>query len=106
MFKRLMFQKQYAVRFPHSAKPVVYNDVVYAIFVAIFALIIAIQALIYEKGDQRISKTVKSFLLFCGISMMLTIVLISHHVLEWLDFVYVCSYLKLAITLKYVPQVN
>lgn len=57
-------------------------------------------------GEQRPSKFLKTFLLFCACVKATTVFLISNNALEWLDFVYVCSYLKLAITIKYVPQVE
>lgn len=70
------------------------------------AVIIYIQMLVYEKGGQRASKVIKAFLLFCSCVMVTTTILVYRNKLEWLDFVYVCSYLKLAITIKYVPQVD
>lgn len=70
------------------------------------AYTILIQAFIYGMGEQRPSKFLKTFLLFCGCVKAVTVILISKDALEWLDFVYVCSYLKLAISIKYVPQVE
>lgn len=99
------FQEQYARRFPKSAKPVVLNDVIFVINVTISTIIIWFQTLIYDRGDQKVSKIAKTFLLACNTMTPTVIVLVWCRVLEWLDFVYVCSFIKLAVTLKYLPQV-
>lgn len=100
-----LFQDQYAKRFPKSAKPVVLNDVVFAVNVMISTFIILIQCMIYERGDQKVSKVAKIFLFCCNTLTSSISILIYFKVLQWLDFIYVCSYIKLAITFKYIPQV-
>lgn len=60
-----------------------------------------------QRGDQKISWTAVSLLLVGWIFAFVTLVLAATSQITWLDFLYYCSYIKLAVTLiKYVPQVR
>ncbi|XP_067617376.1 cystinosin homolog [Eurosta solidaginis] len=98
-------QEEYASRHPRGMNPVLLNDVVFSLH-AIFATILTVfQCLIYEHGDQRISKTASGILGIFGIIVLFTSILAAVNVMHWLDFLYYCSYIKLAITIiKYIPQ--
>ena len=56
--------------------------------------------------NQQVSLYCKGFLAIAALLLTVFIGLSIGAVVTWLTFVYVCSYVKLAITLiKYVPQV-
>ncbi|XP_033222103.1 cystinosin homolog isoform X2 [Belonocnema kinseyi] len=98
-------EQEYFSRYPKGLNPVKENDIFFSLH-AFFATVITIlQCFIYEIGTQRVSTTARIihgiFAIFIGISTFLAL----GHVIGWLDFLYYCSYVKLAITLiKYVPQ--
>ena len=57
-------------------------------------------------SDKQVSHYCKGFLGIAAVLIAVFIGLGVGAVVTWLTFVYVCSYVKLAITLiKYVPQV-
>lgn len=60
----------------------------------------------YDRGDQKVSTTAKIFLFMCNMATSAVGTLAFFDIMEWLDFIYVCSYIKLAVTLKYLPQVE
>lgn len=98
-------QAEYASRYPTGVNPVLLNDVVFALH-AVFATSITIyQCFTYERAEQRISVTARSILgLFLAV-ILISMGLVAGDVILWLDFLYICSYIKLAITLiKYIPQ--
>jgi cystinosin len=56
-------------------------------------------------GSQRVSTTARVIHGVFSSFVLLSIILAILHIILWLDFLYYCSYVKLAITLiKYVPQ--
>ena len=56
--------------------------------------------------NQQVSKYCMGFLAIAALLLAVFVGLSIGAVVTWLTFVYVCSYVKLAITLiKYVPQV-
>lgn len=60
-----------------------------------------------QRGGQKISWTAVSLLLIGWTFALVTLVLTVSKKIAWLDFLYYCSYIKLAVTLiKYVPQVG
>lgn len=60
-----------------------------------------------QRGAQRISWTALSLLLTGWTFALVTLALAGTRRISWLDFLYYCSYIKLAVTLvKYVPQVR
>ncbi|XP_032672904.1 cystinosin homolog isoform X2 [Odontomachus brunneus] len=96
---------EYFNRYPKGLNPVQVNDIFFSLH-AVFATVVTItQCFIYEIGNQRVSTTARIihgiFATFIFISLILSFV----KVIQWLDFLYYCSYVKLSITLiKYVPQ--
>lgn len=83
------------------------NDIVFALHAALACLVTIIQCIVYESGDQRVSYMARGLMsTFVGI-LVISAICAGANVLHWLDFLYYCSYVKLAITLiKYVPQVS
>ena len=63
--------------------------------------------LLFQRADQRVSIVARSILTVFAVVGVLSVVLVFSKVIIWLDFLYICSYIKLSITLiKYVPQVS
>lgn len=61
----------------------------------------------YQRGGQKISWPTVSLLLIGWTFALVTLVLAATNQITWLDYLYYCSYIKLAVTLiKYVPQVR
>ncbi|KAK4875900.1 hypothetical protein RN001_012322 [Aquatica leii] len=98
-------QKLYFNRYPRGLIPVKTNDVVYNLHGTFAIIVTIIQCIIYEKGEQTISKTARIILGFITVFFIISFILLGVHVLPLLDFLYYCSYIKLVITvLKYIPQ--
>lgn len=59
----------------------------------------------FQIGTQRVSTTARIIHGIFTTFIIISIILSLLQVIAWLDFLYYCSYVKLAITLiKYVPQ--
>jgi len=98
-------QEDYLSRHPRGIIPVQTNDVFFPIH-AVFACAVTIaQCLIFERGLQKVSKGCLGILGGIAIFVVIILILAFTHVLQWLDFLQYCSYVKLGITLiKYMPQ--
>lgn len=98
-------KEEYSRLHPRGLNPVHLNDVFFAVHATIATLITIVQCFCYERGDQRVSVFGKSLLtIFAGVIILTTILSLTE-VIHWLNFLYICSYVKLSITLiKYVPQ--
>ncbi|CAH0626775.1 unnamed protein product [Chrysodeixis includens] len=98
-------QAVYFSRFPRGLNPVQLNDVFFSTHAAFATIITITQCIIYERQAQRVSTLAR-----CILGVFAAIVLVSGTLsfagkLEWLDFLYYCSYIKLTITfIKYLPQ--
>ena len=99
------FQDLYHKENPLSNIPVELNDVFFAVHAVVLMLVVIIQCLMYERGNQSIALWA---ILFMGISLVVFAVLLVLAIINqfsWLSFIYFFSYLKLTITIiKYVPQ--
>ena len=99
------FQDLYRSANPLSTIPVELNDVFFAVHAAILVIVVIIQCLIYERGDQTVALWALTFM---GVAVAVSAILLILCVLQqysWLSFIYFFSYLKLVITIiKYVPQ--
>ncbi|CAG5080899.1 Similar to CG17119: Cystinosin homolog (Drosophila melanogaster), partial [Cotesia congregata] len=105
MLMKILFQRQYSERYPRSLIPVLFNDVFFSINAVVANLIIMGQCFIYEIGSQRVSITAKILNGIFGILAVVSFALSIGKVILWLDFFYLCSYIKLVITIiKYIPQ--
>ncbi|XP_066599126.1 cystinosin homolog isoform X2 [Prorops nasuta] len=98
-------EQEYYNRYPKGLNPVQVNDIFFALHAVCATVVTIFQCFIYERGSQRVSTTARIihgvFAGFIFISMALAFT----NTIKWLDFLYYCSYVKLAITLiKYVPQ--
>lgn len=86
--------------------PVQLNDIFFSLHAGCLTLITVIQCLIYERGGQTVSLTARLIIggFFAVIIVSLGLTLFSS-LLSWLQFILICSYIKLVTTLiKYVPQ--
>ncbi|XP_063361237.1 cystinosin homolog isoform X1 [Cydia amplana] len=98
-------QAEYFARHPKSLNPVQLNDVFFSLHAVFATLITIVQCFIYEREEQRVSLVGRGLLGVFGLVVTVTAILGGVGTLAWLDFLYYCSYIKLAITLiKYVPQ--
>lgn len=103
----IIFQTEYSHRYPRGLNPVQVNDIVFAVHAAFATAITIVQCFIYEREHQRVSMIAKSILSAFGVFLLISMILCFASTLHWLDFLYFCSYVKLAITLiKYIPQVR
>lgn len=98
-------QAEYASRFPKGVNPVLLNDVVFALHAVLATSITIYQCFKYDRAEQRVSVTARCILgLFLAV-ILISMGLVAGDVILWLDFLYICSYVKLSITLiKYIPQ--
>ncbi|CAG4941310.1 unnamed protein product [Parnassius apollo] len=98
-------QSEYQSRHPRSMNPVQLNDVFFSLHASFATLITITQCFLYEREDQRVSMTGRSILGGFLAIVIVTAGLGAGGKIEWLDFLYGCSYIKLCITLiKYMPQ--
>jgi cystinosin len=59
----------------------------------------------FQSGTQRVSKIAWGINAIFALTVIVMIIIASIGTVHWLDFLYACSYIKLAVTLtKYVPQ--
>ncbi|CAK1552854.1 unnamed protein product [Leptosia nina] len=96
---------QYFSRHPRGLIPVQLNDVFFSLH-AVFATLITIgQCIFFERAGQRVSMTGRGILSVFICVVIVTGSLAVARIVEVLDFLYYCSYIKLCITLiKYIPQ--
>ncbi|KAF2901758.1 hypothetical protein ILUMI_04436 [Ignelater luminosus] len=98
-------EAQYFKKYPRGLNPVQLNDVVFGVHATVATVLTITQCFLYERGDQRVSFTAKGILGIFAAFLSISLILVATNVLFWLDFLYFCSYVKLAITLiKYIPQ--
>ncbi|KAF5306126.1 hypothetical protein FQR65_LT07402 [Abscondita terminalis] len=98
-------QREYFDKYPRGLIPVKLNDVVYNLHGWFAIILTVIQCCIYEKGNQKVSTTAK-IIISCIVTLYTVCIILQRYlVMEWLDFLYVCSYVKIVVTLlKYIPQ--
>ncbi|XP_049866400.1 cystinosin homolog isoform X2 [Pectinophora gossypiella] len=98
-------QAEYFHRHPRSVNPVQLNDVFFSLHAAFATIITIIQCFVFERDEQRVSNTGRGIIGVFTLVVIVTASLGGASKIEWLDFLYYCSYIKLCITLiKYVPQ--
>ncbi|XP_077973363.1 cystinosin-like [Styela clava] len=95
----------YLEEHPDGVNPVQINDVVFALHAFLLTIITLFQCLIYERGNQKVSKLAMILLsvAITGIFILLFVAVAGK--ISWLLYLNIFSYVKLAITLiKYIPQ--
>ena len=102
-----VIEAQYLSKHPYGVNPVQLNDVIFSVHALFACLIQVFQCLIYEKGEQRVSKTGRSIIGALLIIGIVSTILGGVEAITWLNYLYILSYIKLFITLiKYIPQVS
>ncbi|KAL7396280.1 hypothetical protein ABVT39_003504 [Epinephelus coioides] len=98
-------QEEFLKKNPNGINPVNANDVFFSLHAVLLCLVYICQAVVYERGGQRVS-WIAMFLLAVGWTFALvSLILAAVRQITWLDYLYYFSYIKLAVTLiKYVPQ--
>ncbi|XP_029988909.1 cystinosin [Sphaeramia orbicularis] len=95
----------YLKKNPNGINPVSANDVFFSVHAVLLCLIYIIQAALYERGGQRVSRTAWFFLGVGWTFALVSLCLAAAKQITWLDYLYYFSYIKLGVTLiKYVPQ--
>ncbi|XP_011495491.1 PREDICTED: cystinosin homolog isoform X2 [Ceratosolen solmsi marchali] len=98
-------EQEYFNRYPKGLNPVQVNDIFFSLHAVCATVFGIFQCFMYEIGSQRVSTTARIIHGVFSSFVLLSIILAILHIIQWLDFLYYCSYVKLAITLiKYVPQ--
>ncbi|XP_074594792.1 cystinosin homolog [Brevipalpus obovatus] len=101
-----IFDDAYHEEHPHTTLPVYLNDVCYSVHNLIINLMMAIQCMVYERGDQKISTLVQIFVLLLALGASFITSLVS---IKWLPLLSITHYLaavKIVITLtKSIPQI-
>ncbi|CAK9298820.1 unnamed protein product [Gordionus sp. m RMFG-2023] len=85
--------------------PVEINDIVFSIHAFFLTVFTGIQALIYERGTQKISRINNVILICIALTLGSGVVSLIAKWLSFIHFLYLFSYVKLFVTLiKYIPQ--
>lgn len=105
MYTSITIQDEYHQRYPLSRIPVEINDLFFTIHAVCITIVTIVQCFIYERGNQKVSKTAATFITASlTIGFVLFIVQLFGK-LQLLDVIIYLSYVKLVITLiKYMPQ--
>jgi len=78
----------------------------FALHAVAAVIVILVQIVIYERGNQKVSKTCMVLSTIGVISIIVVLFLAVGHVVLWIWFLYYLSLIKLAISfIKYCPQV-
>lgn len=102
-----LFQDEYFQKCPRGLNPIQENDVFNAVHATLATTLMIAQCFLYETGGQKVSTTAKAILGIFAILLSSSLIISLINAMQWLDFLYFCSYIKLTITLiKYVPQVS
>lgn len=98
-------KEEFLKRNPNGINPVNANDVFFSLHAVLLCLIYIIQAAVYERGGQKVSRMTLFILLIGWTFAFVSLFLAVAKQITWLDYLYYFSYIKLAVTLiKYVPQ--
>ncbi|RNA17603.1 cystinosin-like isoform X1 [Brachionus plicatilis] len=98
-------QSEYFSKHPRGVNPVLLNDVFFSLHAVTITALTGIQCLFYKKAGHKMSVLASSLF---GIMISVLVVggiINSLSVITVLDYIYIFSYIKLAITImKYIPQ--
>ncbi|KAM4548176.1 cystinosin isoform 2-T2 [Odontesthes bonariensis] len=98
-------KEEFLKRNPNGINPVNANDVFFSLHAVLLCVIYIGQALVYERGSQKVSWTALFLLLIGWAFALISLFLAIAKQITWLDYLYYFSYIKLAVTIvKYVPQ--
>ncbi|CAF0894339.1 unnamed protein product [Brachionus calyciflorus] len=98
-------QKEYFNKHPRGVNPVLLNDVFFSIHAASITLLTGIQCIVYKRSEHNVSTIAKILFLTMVTILLVTGIVCIFSGISILQYIYIFSYVKLAITLmKYIPQ--
>ena len=114
---------EYFHRHPGGVNPVLLNDVVFSTNAAFAQGLLILQCFFlkvscividrvsimafFQRGMQKLSYAGIVVISLMWLVMLVTLFISIGGIIDWLDYLYVISYIKLAVTpIKYIPQVN
>ena len=104
---RSLLQKDYHKIHPRGELPVKEQDVYFSCHAVTMNLVLVLQCLMLDRGDQRIG--ISMGVLLCGLWISIASGLVTAMVqkVRWLTYLYYLSYIKVGTTpVKYAPQVS
>ena len=101
------FQQAYFKHFKGSQIPVQLNDILFASHGFVVNVLICVQCIFYERGDQELTQIAKGILIAVYSPAAVLTLLFSSDGLDGYYYITFFSYVKLLLTLcKYFPQVS
>ncbi|KAI4533177.1 hypothetical protein MG293_016196 [Ovis ammon polii] len=98
-------KEQFLLKYPNGVNPVDSNDVFFSLHAVALTLVVIVQCLLYERGNQHVSWPAISFLVLSWLFTLIALIMAAVGATTWLQFLFCFSYIKLAVTLvKYFPQ--
>lgn len=98
-------KEQFFLKYPNGVNPVESNDVFFSLHAIVLTLVVLLQCILYERGDQQVSWPTVGFLVLSWFFAVVMMILAAVGATTWLQFLFCFSYIKLAVTLvKYFPQ--
>ncbi|XP_075710507.1 cystinosin isoform X2 [Rhinoderma darwinii] len=98
-------REQFLQVYPNGVIPVEANDVFFSLHAVLLTLVTIVQCCIYERGAQKVSKVAVGVLIIAWLFAFFVLFVAVAGKVNWLQFLFGFSYIKLAITLiKYFPQ--
>lgn len=102
-----LLQMQYTRLHPKGLLPVKFNDVLFSWHAVSMNLILILQCVYYERGEQRVSIPIVTLVSGLWLSICGGLVATVCNWMKWLKYLYFLSYIKVGTTpIKYAPQVN
>ncbi|XP_068665549.1 cystinosin homolog [Aristolochia californica] len=105
LFFSPVIQKQYREKYGHDEMiPVAANDVAFSIHAVLLTSFTLFQVLIYDRGNQKVSKTCTAISAIVWVSVIVCIIIaVPHH--SWLWLISVFNTIQVVMTaIKYIPQ--
>ncbi|KAM3876239.1 cystinosin [Diretmus argenteus] len=98
-------KEEFLEKNPNGINPVNANDVFFSLHAVVLCLVYICQAVVYERGDQKVSRVTMGLLVIAWLFALVSLFVAVANKITWLDYLYYFSYIKLAVTLiKYIPQ--
>ncbi len=102
----MYFQKEYTKLHPRGELPVHLNDVLFSVHSVTMNIVLVVQCLIYERGEQKISLPMWTLVGGLWLTIFVALGASITEKINWLQYLYYLSYIKVGTTpIKYTPQV-
>ncbi len=100
-------QRSYTKLHPKGELPVKLQDNIFSVHAVTMNMLLVIQCLLYDIGDQRVSMPIMSLVGGLWVSILGALLAAIKGSVNWLWFLYFLSYIKVGTTpIKYTPQVR